>query len=110
MFRRAPGRGRALLSRVFTPKKMNALETQIREFCARSLDFIEWLAKHPSDDIMTELLKRHPDQRGEPVDDPMLIPNAIEELLRFEAPAPHVCRCTSRDVEHQRPRRARGKR
>ena len=29
---------RGLLSRVFTPKKMNALEPQIREFCARSLD------------------------------------------------------------------------
>ena len=29
---------RSLLSRVFTPKKMNALEPQIREFCARSLD------------------------------------------------------------------------
>ncbi len=29
---------RGLLSRVFTPKKMNALEPKIREFCARSLD------------------------------------------------------------------------
>ena len=29
---------RALLSRVFTPKKVAALEPQIREFCARSLD------------------------------------------------------------------------
>ena len=29
---------RGLLSRVFTPKKMNALEPQIREFCAASLD------------------------------------------------------------------------
>ena len=29
---------RGLLSRVFTPRKMNALEPQIREFCARSLD------------------------------------------------------------------------
>src|SRR6186713_1282328 len=29
---------RGLLSRVFTPKKMNALEPQIRDFCARSLD------------------------------------------------------------------------
>ena len=27
-----------LLSRVFTPKKMNALEPEIRDFCARSLD------------------------------------------------------------------------
>src|SRR5437660_161486 len=29
---------RGLMSRVFTPKKMNALEPKIREFCARSLD------------------------------------------------------------------------
>src|ERR1700677_2611563 len=29
---------RGLLSRVFTPRKMNAIEPQVREFCARSLD------------------------------------------------------------------------
>ena len=29
---------RGLVSRVFTPKKMNALESKLREFCARSLD------------------------------------------------------------------------
>ena len=29
---------RGVLSRVFTPKKMNALEPQIREFCAGALD------------------------------------------------------------------------
>ena len=29
---------RGLLSRVFTPKKMNALEPEVRAFCARSLD------------------------------------------------------------------------
>jgi cytochrome P450 len=29
---------RALLSRVFTPKKMNAIEPKVREFCARTLD------------------------------------------------------------------------
>ena len=29
---------RGLLSRVFTPKKMNELEPKVREFCARSLD------------------------------------------------------------------------
>src|SRR3954466_5221393 len=31
-------RHRGLLSRVFTPKKMNAIEPKVREFCARSLD------------------------------------------------------------------------
>ena len=29
---------RGLLSRVFTPKKMSAIEPKVREFCARSLD------------------------------------------------------------------------
>ncbi len=29
---------RGLLSRVFTPKRMNALEPKVREFCARALD------------------------------------------------------------------------
>ncbi|MDG2305557.1 MAG: cytochrome P450 [Candidatus Binatia bacterium] len=204
---------RGLLSRVFTPRKMNALEGKVREFCARSLDplvgtggfdfiadlgaqmpmrvigmllgipesdqeavrdradsslrtkpgepmkyedkglptgeefgeYIDWRADHPSDDLMTELLTAefedetgttrrlrreeiltyvnvvagagnetttrligwagkvladHPDQRRELVRDPSLIPNAIEELLRYEPPAPHVARCLSRDVEH----------
>jgi cytochrome P450 len=204
---------RGLLSRVFTPRKMNALEPQVREFCARSLDplvgagsfdfirdlgaqmpmrvigmllgipeedqeairdqsdatlrtkpgqpmrytrerfatgeafadYIDWRAEHPSDDLMTELLQAefedetgavrrlareevltyvnviagagnetttrligwtgkvladHPDQRRELVEDRALIPNAIEEILRFEPPAPHVARYVARDVEH----------
>jgi cytochrome P450 len=205
---------RGLLSRVFTPKKMNALEPQIREYCAMHLDplvgageidfiahlgaqmpmkvigmllgipeqdqaairdnadrnlrtkegekmqveegerldiggdlfseYIEWRAQHPSDDLMTELLTAEfedetgtirtltreevltyvavvagagnetttrligwtgkvlsdfPDQRKLLVDDPTLIPGAIEELLRFEGPAPHVARYVTRDVE-----------
>jgi cytochrome P450 len=203
---------RKLLSRMFTPRKINALETQIREFCARSLDpligtdrfdfvtdlgaqmpmrvigmllgvpeedqeaardltndkmrteagkpmdaaaaamidgdffgrYIDWRAEHPSDDIMTELLNveftdetgtvrrltrdellvyvsvvsgagnetttrligwagkvlaEHPDQRREMVADQSLIPAAIEELLRYEPPAPHVARYVTRDIE-----------
>jgi len=204
---------RGLLSRVFTPRRMNALEGKIREFCARSLDplvgerrfdfiadlgaqmpmrvigmllgipesgqeavrdrvdsdlrtrpgkpmkfsstrsfatgeifaeYVDWRAEHPSDDLMTELLTAefedetgtvrrlgreevltyinvvagagnettmrligwagkvladHPDQRRQLVKDPSLIPNAIEELLRFEPPAPHVGRYVARDVE-----------
>jgi cytochrome P450 len=46
-----------------------------------------------------KVLGDHPDQRRELVDDPGLIPGAIEELLRFETPAPHMARVTSRDVE-----------
>jgi cytochrome P450 len=202
---------RGLLSRVFTPKKMNAIEPKVREFCARSLDplvgaggfdfiadlgaqmpmrtigyllgipeddqeairdrldaglrlesgeaptevlsgegeifgeYIDWRVDHPSDDLMTEminaefedetgtrrrltrdeillyvnmlagagnetttrlvgwsgkLLAEHPDQRRELVEDRTLIPNAIEELLRYEAPSPVQSRYVARDVEH----------
>ena len=108
-------------------------------------EYIDWRAEHPSDDIMTELLKvefddetgtrrrltrdelltyvhvvagagnetttrligwagkvlaEHPEQRQLLVDEPGLIPQAVEELLRFEPPAPHVCRYVTRDVEH----------
>ena len=202
---------RSLLSRVFTPRKVAALEPKIRGFCARSLDpivgtgrfdfiadlgaqmpmrtigmllgipeqdqesvrdsvdaslrtkagkpmqfsersvsgemfadYVDWRAGHPSDDLMTELLRAefedetgtvrrltrqeiltyvnvvagagnettgrligwsgkvladHPDQRRELVEDRSLIPNAIEELLRYESPAPHVARYVTRDVE-----------
>jgi cytochrome P450 len=204
---------RGLLSRVFTPKKMNALESKVRDFCARSLDplvgagrfdfirdlgaqmpmrmigyllgipeadqvairdrldeglrlaegeegtlrdndfaqaemfgdYIDWRADNPSDDLMTELLTaefedesgttrrlareevltyvtmisgagnetttrligwtgkvlaEHPDQRREIVEDRSLIPNAIEELLRYEAPSPVQARYVARDVQH----------
>lgn len=202
---------RKLLSRMFTPRKINALEPLIRDFCAQLLDplvgsgrfdfvtdlgaimpmkvismllgipeddqeyirdrgnaqlrteagkpmkaaeqglsvgeqfeaYIDWRAEHPSDDIMTELLNvefvdetgttrrltreeilvylnvvagagnetttrligwagkvlaEHPDQRRELVENPALIPQAIEELLRFEPPAPHMARYVTRDV------------
>jgi cytochrome P450 len=208
---------RSLLSRVFTPKKMQAIEPKVREFCARSLDplvasggfdfirdlgaqmpmhtigmllgipeqdqegirdrideglrlaegempdfqqqhagdggatssfeaYIDWRAEHPSDDLMTELLQaefedehgerrrlsraevlgyvgliaaagnetttrligwtgkvlaEHPDQRRELVEDRSLVPNAIEELLRYEAPSPVQARLVTADVEHQ---------
>jgi cytochrome P450 len=47
-----------------------------------------------------KVLAEHPEQRQLLVDDPGLIPQAVEELLRFEPPAPHVCRYVTRDVEH----------
>ena len=201
---------RKLLARMFTPRKINALEPIIREYCAQSLDpligtrhfdfvadlgaqmpmkvisallgipeddqemvrdhanaqmrteagkpmkadgfvtgelfeaYIDWRVDHPSDDIMTELLNaefvdetgttrqltrqelltylnvvagagnetttrligwagkvlaEHPDQRRELAENPALIPQAVEELLRYEPPAPHVARYVTRDVE-----------
>jgi cytochrome P450 len=202
---------RSLLSRVFTPRRVSALEPKIREFCARSLDplvgsggfdfiadlgaqmpmrvigmlfgipeadldsvrlgadaqlrteagqpmevpddpsfgsemfedYIDWRIDHPSDDLMTDLLHTefedetgttrcltrdeallyttvvtgagnetttkligwagkvlgdHPDQRRELVADRTLVPNAIEELLRFEPPGPAVGRYVPEDV------------
>jgi cytochrome P450 len=107
-------------------------------------EYIDWRAEHPSDDLMTELLRAefedetgtkrrltraeiltyvsvlagagnetttrligwagkvlgdHPDQRRLLALDPARIPNAIEEILRFEPPAPHVGRYVARDVE-----------
>jgi cytochrome P450 len=201
---------RGLLARVFTPKKMHAIEPKVREFCARSLDpligaggfdfiadlgaqmpmrtigyllgipesdqeairdrldqglrleageapqqvqagegelfgeYIDWRAEHPSDDLMTEMLNaefedetgtlrrltrdeillyvnliagagnetttrligwagkvlaENPDQRRELAEDRSLIPNAVEELLRYEAPSPVQSRYVARDVE-----------
>jgi cytochrome P450 len=46
------------------------------------------------------LLAEHPDQRRELVHDRSLIPNAIEELLRYEAPSPVQARVVAHDVEH----------
>jgi cytochrome P450 len=185
---------RGLLSRVFTPRKMNAIEPKVREFCARSLDplvgtggfdfiddlgaqmpmrtigmllgipeqdqealrdiideslrledgtmpepgsfdagdqangfseYIEWRESNPSDDLMTEVLNvvnllaaagnetttrligwtgkvlaEHPEQLAMLAADRSLVPNAIEEILRFEAPSPVQARYVTKDVEH----------
>jgi cytochrome P450 len=109
------------------------------------VEFLDWRAEHPGDDLMTELinadlenedgttrkltrdevlnyvgllnaagnetttrligwtgkvLAEHPDQRRELAENRELIPNAIEELLRYEAPSPVQARYVTRDVEH----------
>jgi len=108
-------------------------------------EYIDWRAKHPSDDLMTELLSaefedatgtrrrlersevlgyvgllagagnettarligwtgkvlaEHPDQLAELARDLSLVPNAIEELLRFESPSPVQGRWVMQDTEH----------
>ncbi len=45
------------------------------------------------------VLAQHPEQRAELVADPSLIPNAVEELLRYEAPSPVNGRWVLKDVE-----------
>ena len=118
-------------------------------------DYIEWRAKHPSDDLMTQLLNaefedehgetphadppggahlhaviagagnettgrligwlakvlaEHPDQRRAVVEDRSLIPNVIDETLRFE-PTGHatarVRHAGRRVLRHDRARRQR---
>lgn len=203
---------RRVLSKVFTPRRMEAIEDLVRQFCVRALDslagaarfdvigdfgalipmrtigyllgipeqgqqqirdntdasiglkegsfqavsaatfenayqlfadYIEWRAEHPSDDLMTQLLNaeveddgrlrplsrievltytsmiagagnetttrligfiaqmlaEHPDQRRELVDDFSLIPKAIEEVLRYQAPSPVQARYVARETE-----------
>lgn len=46
-------------------------------------------------------LAEHPDQRRQLVDNPDLIPAAVEEVLRLEPPAPHVGRYLAQDAEFQ---------
>jgi cytochrome P450 len=111
---------------------------------SRFADYIEWRRKNPSDDLMTELmnsrfvddqgvertlrddellgyiallagagnettsrligwtaylLDRFRDQRRLLAADRSLVPNAIEEILRYEAPSPVQARYVTRDVE-----------
>src|SRR3954470_9713357 len=46
------------------------------------------------------VLAEHPDQRKELADDRSLVPNTIEELLRYESPSPIQSRYVTKDVEH----------
>lgn len=53
--------------------------------------FIGWAGK---------LLAEHPDQLKQLADDPSLIPQAMEEILRFNAPGPSIARYSTKDVEY----------
>ncbi len=44
-------------------------------------------------------LARHPDERRRLVDDPSLVPGAVEELLRWETPVPGVPRVLASEIE-----------
>lgn len=46
-----------------------------------------------------KVLAEHPDERRKLVDEPDLVPNAVEEILRFEAPSPVQARLVTQDVE-----------
>jgi cytochrome P450 len=47
-----------------------------------------------------KVLADHPEQRRQLVGHPELVPNAIEELLRYESPSPVQARYVTKDVEH----------
>ncbi len=49
---------------------------------------------------MGKVLAEHPDQRAQVTKDRSLVPKAVEELLRFEPPGPHVARYVAEDVEY----------
>lgn len=48
------------------------------------------------------VLAEHPEQRADAVKNPEIIPNAVEELLRFEAPSPVQGRWTTSDIDLHR--------
>lgn len=48
----------------------------------------------------TEQLDKYPNQRHEMVENPTLIPNAVEELLRIESVVQGLSRTTTEDVEY----------
>jgi cytochrome P450 len=70
-----------------------------------SIDFANLLVSAGTETVARLLgwtavvLDEHPEQRGELAGDPSLVPNAVEELLRYEAPSPVQGRWTSRAVE-----------
>jgi cytochrome P450 len=53
-------------------------------------------------------LHRHPDQRQMIVGDPSLLPRAIEEFLRYQAPVTHMCRTALADTELRDQKISRG--
>ena len=50
-------------------------------------------------DCMLSYLAQHPAQRQRIVDDPAIIPHAVEEMLRWETPVSGVARITREDTE-----------
>ena len=97
---------RGLLSRVFTPKKMNALEPQIREFCAASLDPLVGAGRF---DFVADLGAQMPMRvigmlLGIPEQDQEAIRDHVDASLRTEAGKP-MTTLRGRDLERRDLRR-----
>ena len=81
---------RGILSRVFTPKKMGAIEPEVRDFCARSLDP---LVGSDGLDFIADLGAQMPMRTigmllGIPEQDQEAIRDQIDDGLRLEEGAP----------------------
>jgi cytochrome P450 len=81
---------RGLMSRVFTPRRMAALEDQIRDFCARCLDP---LVGSDGFDIITELASVMPMRvigmlLGIPEEDQVAVRNRTDENIRTKPGEP----------------------
>jgi cytochrome P450 len=69
------------------------------------IGFVQLLSSAGSETVVRLLgfagteLGRNPDQRQILIDDPSMIPNAVEETLRYEAPSPIQGRWVARDIE-----------
>ncbi len=88
---------RSLLSRVFTPRKVAALEPKIREFCARSLDPLVGAGRF---DFIADLGAQMPMRTigmllGIPEEDQEAIRDSVDANLRTEAGKPMQRRGTS---------------
>ena len=53
-------------------------------------------------DCMLAYLAQHPEQRRRLVEDPAIIPHAVEEMLRWETPVQAVVRIATEDTEIER--------
>jgi cytochrome P450 len=83
---------RGLLSRVFTPKKMGAIEPKVREFCARSLDPLVGSGRF---DFIGDLGAQMPMRTigmllGIPEQDQEAIRDRLDEGLRLEEGQPVI--------------------
>ena len=93
---------RRLLSRMFTPRKMNALEPKIREFCARSLDPLVGAGRF---DFVADLGAQMPMRvigmlLGIPEEDQEAIRDRSNATMRTEAGKP--MKITSKAVRQRR--------
>src|SRR2546430_745891 len=95
---------RNIVNRGFTPRRIAALEGRVREIASRLAErFISAGAGNVTTTNLvanaTRALVEHPAELAKVTGDPSLIPNLVEEALRYDAPVQLLLRTASRDVE-----------